>query len=128
MKNAIFNNNYCFSKQATLQKINKWSDQQFSKYEISLKKGSKIEEVTQKINNNLKYDLVAKSIHSRFSNIFNWITLFDKNILFLIIIICMICFINMTNTLLILILERTKMIGILKSFGCNNWSILNIFI
>ena len=53
--------------------------------------------------------------------------MFDKNILFLIIIICMICVINMTNTLLILILERIKMIGILKSFGCNNWSILKIF-
>ena len=127
MNNAIFNDNYCFSKQSTLQKINKWSDQQFSKYEVSLKQGSKIEQTTQKINNNLKYDLVAKSIYSRFSNIFNWITLFDKNILFLIIIMSMICIINMTNTLLILILERLKMIGTLKSFGCTNWSILKIF-
>ena len=128
MKNAIFNDNYCFSKQSTLQKINRWSNQQFSKYEVSLKQDSHIEQVTQKINNNLKYDLVAKSIYSRFSNIFNWINLFDKNILFLMITMCMICVINMTNALLILILERLKMIGTLKSFGCTNFSILKIFL
>ncbi len=128
MNNEVFNDNFCFSKQTTLQKINRWSNQQFSKYEVSLKKDSQIEKITQRINNNLKYDLVAKSIYSRFSNIFNWITLFDKNILFLMMIMCMICVINMTNALLILILERLKMIGTLKSFGCTNSSILKIFL
>ena len=40
---------------------------------------------------------------------------------------CIICLINMTNALLILVLERVKMIGTLKSYGCSNYSILKIF-
>lgn len=128
MQNEVFNENYCFTNNETLQKINKWSSKEFSKYEISLKKDAPIEKITKKINKNLKYNLVANSLENRFSNLFTWINLFDKNIFILIIIMCMICIINMTNSLLILILERIKMIGTLKSFGCGNISILKIFL
>jgi len=128
MQNEVFNDNYCFTNNETLQKINKWSSKEFSKYEISLKKDAPIEKITKKINKNLKYNLVANSLENRFSNLFTWINLFDKNIFILIIIMCMICIINMTNSLLILMLERIKMIGTLKSFGCGNISILKIFL
>ena len=69
----------------------------------------------------------AASLENRFPNIFNWINLFEKNIFFILLIMCIICLINMTATLLILILERLKMIGLLKSFGCSDYSILKIF-
>ena len=128
MKNEKFNEFYAFTKKESIQKINQWGNLDVSNYEIELYDASEQKDVEQKINSNLTYDLVAQSITSRFPGIFNWINLFKKNMILIIIVMCLICLINMTNTLLILVLERLKMIGTLKSYGCSNYSILKIFL
>ena len=128
MKVASFNENYCFVQNKKLQKINNWQVNEFSNFEITLSDLKTVNEITNEVNKNLNYNLIATSIKERFKTIFNWIKLFEKNIFFIIMIMSTICIINMTNTLLILILERLKMIGTLKSFGCSDFSILKIFL
>ena len=128
MKNEFFNENYSFTKKADIQKINKWDYNEVTNYEITLKKSNITEKIVLKINNILSYKLKAKSLKQRFPGIFNWVKLFDKNIMVILIIMCVICIINLSNTLFILILERLKMIGTLKSFGCSNTSIMRIFL
>jgi len=128
MDNEMFNQVYAFTQKETIQKINKWEKIAATSYEIELTHDLNINEVVEKINHILPYNLFAKSIFNRFPGIFNWIQLFDKNISFILIIMVIICIINMTNALLILILERLKMIGILKSYGTSNYSILKIFL
>jgi len=128
LQNEKFNEFYAFTKKESIQKINKWKNLDVSNYEIELYGSSELKDVERSINNNLKYDLVAQSITNRFPGIFNWINLFKKNMILIIVIMCFICLINMTNTLLILVLERLKMIGTLKSYGCSNHSILKIFL
>ena len=61
-------------------------------------------------------------------NIFEWLKLFDVNILVIIIIMIVVATINMVVALLVLILERTQMIGMLKALGAPNWSIRKIFL
>tara|TARA_B100002052_G_scaffold288318_1_gene304350 strand:- start:48 stop:1148 length:1101 start_codon:yes stop_codon:yes gene_type:complete len=128
MKNEFFNENYSFTKKDDIQKINKWNHNEVTNYEITLKNSNITENIVAKINNTLSYKLKAKSLQQRFPGIFNWVNLFDKNIIVILIIMCVICIINLSNTLFILILERLKMIGTLKSFGCSNTSIMRIFL
>ena len=128
MENETFNNHFSFAKKEVIQKINKWDNKEVNDYEIELNKNVNTEKVISEINKLLNYNLIAKSMHDRFPSIFNWINLFEKNMLFILIIMSIICLINITNALLILVLERIKMIGILKSYGCSNYSILKIFL
>ena len=60
------------------------------------------------------------NIKQKYSSIFDWIQIFDKNIIAILFIMVLVCSINIISVLLVLILERTNMIGILKSIGANN--------
>jgi lipoprotein-releasing system permease protein len=71
--------------------------------------------------------LDTKTIIEKYSYIFEWLQLFDFNIIVILIVI-LVATINMVVALLVLILERTQMIGILKALGANNWSIRKIFL
>ena len=128
MANQKFNEIYAFAKINEIQKINRWGNDELTNYEITLIKDEENKHIVQQINNILPYNLLAQSIENRFYAIFNWVKLFDKNIVFILVIMCFICIINMTNSLLILVLERLKMIGILKSYGCPNSSVVKIFL
>lgn len=128
MKNEFFNENYSFAKKADIQKINKWNHNEVTNYEITLKNSKIRKNIVSEINNTLSYKLKAQSLKQRFPGIFNWVKLFDKNIIVILVIMCVICIINLSNTLFILILERLKMIGALKSFGASNISIMKIFL
>ena len=128
MENEMFDKLYAFTKNQTIQKINKWKKQDFTNYEVILDENYSSEKIAQEINKILPYNLIAKSIENKFFGVFSWIKLFDKNTSFILIIMMIICIINMTNALLILVLERTKMIGIFKSFGMTNKAILKIFL
>ncbi|MBK8628139.1 MAG: ABC transporter permease [Saprospiraceae bacterium] len=70
----------------------------------------------------------AETIRSKFPSIFEWLNLQDINEKIIIQLMVLVAIINMITVLLILILERTQMIGILKSLGMNNGSIRKIFI
>ncbi len=67
-------------------------------------------------------------MRQKFAAIFEWIGIFDKNIYGIIGIMILVAGINMITALLVLILERTQMIGILKALGSNNWSIRKVFL
>ncbi|RZM18082.1 MAG: FtsX-like permease family protein, partial [Pedobacter sp.] len=64
----------------------------------------------------------------KYFNIFEWLQLFDFNIIVILIIMIVVATINMIVALLVIILERTQMIGILKSLGTTNWSIRKVFL
>ena len=106
-------------------KINK-----ISYYEIFLKRNKDADIVTNKINKIIKdsTNIQVIAINEKFSWLFQWIELFNNNILYITIIMLIICIINMISFLIILVLERSEMIGILKSFGTKNMQIGKIFL
>ena len=76
----------------------------------------------------LPYDLDAQSVIGQNEQLFQWLELFDLNIYLIIGIMVAVAVINMISALLILILDRTNMIGLLKGLGASNWQIIKIFL
>jgi lipoprotein-releasing system permease protein len=97
-------------------------------YEIYLKDKSFSKEAEKEIFDLIDAPLEVYPIESRFANIFSWLDMMKMNERIIILIMMIIAFINMTTALLILILERTRMIGVLKSIGMTNGLIKRIFL
>ena len=111
-----------------VQRLNKWTKNQVGGFEVLLNDFEEIQEKGNQIYNNIGAELNSKTIVDSYPTIFEWINLFDNNILFIIVIMVLIASINMITALLVLILERVQMIGVLKALGGNNWSVRKIFL
>jgi len=111
-----------------IQRINDWDEDQVGGIEIYLDDFNKLDESLEMINEEIDYDLSATSIKQNRIDIFNWLELQDVNVLIIIGLLILVCGIDIISALLILILERTKSIGILKSLGSRDASIRKIFI
>ena len=119
---------YMFIDIRHLQRINKWTADQVGNFEIFLDDFNTIEDKNREIYGKTQSDLDTQSIREKYYKIFEWIDLFDFNIAIIIGIMIIVGGINMITALLVLILERTPMIGILKSLGSSNWSIRKVFL
>jgi len=111
-----------------IQKLNKWKKNQIAGYEVILDDYEQLEPITAKVNDAIGYDLIAKNIRQRYPFIMDWLNLLDTNVYFILGLMVLISGITMMATILILILEKTNMIGTLKAMGANNKSIRKIFI
>jgi lipoprotein-releasing system permease protein len=111
-----------------IQKINGWEQQQVGGFEVLIDNFEQIDEMDQLVYDKIGYDLVSTSIKEIRIDIFNWLELQDMNVIVIISLLVMVCGIDIISALLILILERTNMIGVLKAIGAQNKSIRKIFI
>ena len=111
-----------------IQRINKWNENQVGGFELFIHDFDQLEETGFDVYKQIDPSLNAYSIAEKFPAIFEWLSLFDTNIIVIIGIMILIAGINMITALLVLILERTQMIGILKALGNHNWSIRKIFL
>lgn len=111
-----------------VQRLNRWKEDEVGGIEIVLNDFDKIESKGNEIYLGLPSTVDSKTIVEKYANIFSWLDMFDFNIMVIIIIMIVVASINMIVALLVLILERTQMIGILKALGANNWSIRKIFL
>lgn len=111
-----------------IQRINKWQKDQVGAFEVFVDDFSRIKEKGEEIYAEIPPTYNSVTIEEKYFNIFEWLKLFDFNIVVILIIMIVVATINMVVALLVLILERTQMIGILKAVGANNWSIRKIFL
>jgi len=111
-----------------IQKINKWEDDHIGKFEVFIDDFDRLDEIGVKIFQNTSSVLNSQTIKQQYPTIFSWLALLDSNIYGIIVIILIVGIINMITALLVLILDRTRMIGILKSLGASNWSVRKIFL
>lgn len=111
-----------------VQRINKWKDGQVGSFEVFIDDFSKIKEKGEEIYEEIPSTLNSRTIEEKYVNIFEWLKLFDFNILVIIIIMVVVSTINMVVAILVLILERTQMVGMLKALGATNWSVRKIFL
>ena len=123
-----FDSGYIIGDIRHIQKMNKWSPDQVGSFEVFIDDFTKIEAKGEEVYDETSSVLNSQTIVKKFSYIFDWLKLFDTNIIIIFIIMIVVSTINMVVALLVLILERTQMIGILKSMGANNWSIRKIFL
>lgn len=111
-----------------IQRINKWEPNEIGAFEVFVNDFSKINETGDKVYKQTSSTLDSQTIIEKYSYIFEWLQLFDFNIIVILIVMILVATINMIVALLVLILERTQMIGILKAIGANNWSVRKIFL
>ncbi|KAB1062722.1 ABC transporter permease [Salibacter halophilus] len=111
-----------------VQSINGWDSTQVGGFEINLKDYESLQQTNDEVYNAIPYSLNATNIQEKYPDIFGWLELQDMNVVIIVILIILVSSINMTSALLIMILERTGMIGILKAMGSRNWSIRKIFL
>lgn len=111
-----------------IQRISKWNPNEIGAFEVFVNDFDRIEETGEKVYTQTSSTLDSQSIIEKYSYIFEWLQLFDFNIILILIVMIIVATINMVVALLVLILERTQMIGILKALGANNWSVRKIFL
>lgn len=123
-----FDATYIIGDVRHIQKINKWNSNEIGAFEVFVNDFDRIEETGEKVYNLTSSTLDSQTIIEKYSYIFEWLQLFDFNIIVILIIMILVATINMVVALLVLILERTQMIGTLKALGANNSSIRKIFL
>ena len=123
-----FDSTYIIGDIRHIQRINKWESDQVGAFEVFVDDFNAIQEKGQEVYENTGSTLDTKTIVEKYYYIFEWLKLFDFNIIVILIIMIIVATINMVVALLVLILERTQMIGILKSMGANNWAVRKIFL
>ena len=123
-----FDENYVLGDIKHIQRLNKWERNEIGGFEVLLNDFDELEQKGNEIYQNISSTLNAQTISEKYPAIFEWLQLFNTNIVVIIGIMILIAGINMITALLVLILERTQMIGILKALGSSNWSIRKVFL
>lgn len=113
---------------AQIQKLNYWDKDQIGGFEITINDYNQLDKLGDEINYSVGQYLIAQTVKEINPNIFSWLELQDMNAIIVITLMVLVAAINMISALLILILERTNMIGILKALGAQNSSIQKIFL
>ena len=111
-----------------VQRINKWEENQIGRYEIFLNDIDQVSKVGSKLYKKLPSDFDVVELTKQYASIFQWISLFDFNIFIIITVMIIVGVINMSTALLVMILERSQMIGLLKTLGARNKLIQRIFL
>ena len=111
-----------------MQRINKWAPDEIGAFEVFVNDFNTIEAIGEQVYAKTASTLDSKTIIEKYSYIFEWLQLFDFNIVVILAVMILVATINMVVALLVLILERTQMIGILKALGANNWTVRKIFL
>ena len=126
-----FDNNVILGNIEDIKDIYSWENNDIGNLNIIIKNKDDIiayEKILNSSNYLIENDLRASSVFSKNENIFNWISIFDFNIIIIISVMILVALVNIIIALMVLIFERNKMIGILKSMGANNNLIRKIFL
>lgn len=111
-----------------VQRLNYWDSTQVGTYEIMLNDFKRSDENLVAIQDLLGYNYNVNSVKELYPNIFIWLDKLDINGIVIVVLMILVATINMITALLILILERTNMVGLVKALGMNNASVRKIFL
>ncbi len=130
-----FDNIFVFGDLRQVQHINNWNESQISGFEIIAHDYTQLEETFEQIRSEVVFyssepgnTLRPASIEQKYPQIFDWLSILDMNVWVILILMIAVAGFNMISALLVLILERSRMIGILKSLGSSNNLLRNVFL
>lgn len=123
-----FDNIYVLGDLHHIRRLNNWNDDEVGGIEILINDFSDIDRIGKEVYQNIGFSLDASTIKQLYPQLFDWLSLQDINVLIILILMILVAGITMISTLLILILERTGTIGILKALGMTNRSVRKIFL
>jgi lipoprotein-releasing system permease protein len=111
-----------------VQRLNYWDSTMVGNYEIKVKDFDKLEEATDELRELLGYSYDVNSVKTMYLNIFTWLDKLDINGIIIVVLMILVATMNMVTALLILILERTNMVGLVKALGMSNFSVRKLFL
>ncbi len=123
-----FDAKFVFTDLRHIQRMNRWEEDQVGKFELFISDFDRLEEVGNQVYGQTLSTLDSTTILQEFPSMFEWLGMFDFNTALIIGILIVVGGFNMITALLVLILERTPMIGILKALGSEDWSVRKIFL
>jgi len=125
---ADVDDNIVFAHLKQIQRLNYWDNNQAGGFEIELKNYTEIDRQADIINETVGQNIEAKSVKQIYPTLFSWLSLLDSNAVIIIALMIAVAVINMISALLILILERSNTIGLLKSIGAGNGLVQKVFL
>jgi lipoprotein-releasing system permease protein len=111
-----------------VRKLNNWSEGEVGAYEIRVKDFETLDQQAVQIHEQLDIGLRALTVKELYPVVFQWLSLLDVNTQVIFVLMLAVALINMISAMLIMILERTQFIGLLKALGSSNWTIRKIFL
>lgn len=117
---------YCDLNQ--IRRLNGWDNGEIGHLEIWVDDEKNIEEYNRQIYFSIPTELVSYSAMDSYPQIFDWLALQDMNVVIIIVLMSLVAGITIISMLLIIILERTSTIGLLKAMGASNGLIRSIFL
>lgn len=122
-----YDDKFVIGDMALIQRLNNWPDSLAGGMEVFIKDVNKVEQAEKQLDAVLDYDLFVEKIKDKYIQVFDWLMLISRQVnIFLAIILFVVC-VNMISIILILIMERTQMVGLLKSLGATHRQIRRIF-
>jgi lipoprotein-releasing system permease protein len=111
-----------------IQRLNNWGPRDIGGYEIFIRDYRIADSVSNRIFDKLPHLWNSRSINEIYGNIFDWLNLHDTTVIIVIVIMVLVAVLNLVTCLIILLLERTHMIGLLKSLGARDRTIQQVFL
>lgn len=119
---------YVIGDISLIRKLNNWSKNEVGGYEVRIADFNQLDHYAIELSNFLPPQVKSVSVKETYPVIFDWLSLLDINAQIILVLMLIVAVINMISALLIMILERTNMIGLLKAMGQSNWGIRKIFL
>ena len=130
-----FDETLCFTDLHTANKLNGWTDNQATGIEVLVKDFEKVNETANQFIDNINRtsdeqgnSLTSETIYELYPQVFSWLELLDINVWIILALMVCVAGFTMISGLLIIILERTQMIGILKALGARNKTVRHTFL
>lgn len=111
-----------------IQRINGWGADSVGSYEIFIRDFNQLNATAKLIQDKMQPDMKLDKVTDRFMGLFDWLNLLDRNMVIFLVLILFVASFNMISILLVMMMERTPMIGLLKALGSTNWQIRKVFL
>jgi len=111
-----------------VKRLNDWTASEIGGYEVRTNDFDRINQTADRIDDKLPITLKSYTLFENYPTIFEWLGLLDVNTVVMLVLMTAVAVINMISALLIMILERTSMIGMFKAMGARNWVIQKVFL